>query len=78
MVVERIDIDAEFGALWGKIDLCGIECRAAAVLAGYDPEAYEAAIENYALGKGYHNWTDGDWYEVAEPLDFSGVSDEDR
>jgi hypothetical protein len=85
-----VDVNKEFHALWGRVQICGIEYKAAEVLASYDPDAYEAAVNNYALSKGYYLDPDTDqWFSSyedyaeemrveIEPLDFSGVSNEDR
>ena len=64
-----LDVEIEFDKLWGNVEICGVEHRAGNVLAAYDPDAYQAAIENYALGKGYYLCPDrGEWFESYQAM----------
>ena len=51
--------------------------KAAEVLAEVNPEAYEAAVENYATSKGYYQCPDrGEWFEsYAAMIEFDGEMD---
>lgn len=64
-----LDVEREFYELWGNVELCGIETDAAVVLKAYDPDAYEAAVDNYAAGRGYYKCPDrGEWFESYEAM----------
>jgi hypothetical protein len=78
MIVNQVDVNREFHKFYGKIQVCGIEMKAAEILAELDADRYEEAIEAFAEERGYHKWTDGEWYEVIEVSDFSGAGEEDR
>jgi hypothetical protein len=67
--MDYLDVNREFNNLWGNVEICGIELRAGEVLAKYDPDAYEIAVDNYALGKGYYHCPDrGEWFESYEAM----------
>lgn len=76
----EIDLEREFHAANGRVEICGLEYKAAEVLHSYDLDAYEMQIEQFGISKGYWKCPDTDvWYEgTDEELDFTGVGDADR
>lgn len=71
-----VDIDREFSKHFGKMNLCGFEVRASAVLHSYDEDMYNNAVNSFAESKGYVKFGDI-WHRDTEPLDFSGVGGAD-
>lgn len=78
--LDPIDLELEFHKHAGETELYGLTVDVAPLLATYDQDRYETALNDFAEGKGY--WKDEDtdlWYDRSiEPLDFSGATEGDR